>query len=289
MSASADSGEQCDGINDDGASAAALASSLPPIHPKISPPCRTFQALLVLRAQFPQQCGFCVPVLLRHQLYAMGDADKTQTDREIEVMLSRAELRQIRLPLSEGDMAVVFTQDLLAAMRSQFQAYRQLASSPPPPLDAASFEQLATWLDERVFRFHSHFNIAKDDMHSLLEEFLGDAHGDKVDAVVSLLFRLGFLKAVDSTKYGWTLPRLGAFVGWLTKGRNELLTRFRRCRFKEILELEVRQKPLKQSQLGMAFHIQDLVGRGTLHRIPTTSGDLLRLAGEVQNRQMTWA
>ncbi|CEM18714.1 unnamed protein product [Vitrella brassicaformis CCMP3155] len=61
------------------------------------------------------------------------------------------------------------------------------------------------------------------------------------------------------------------------------------CRFKEMLELEVRQKPSKQSQLGVTFHIQDLVGRGTLHRILTASGDLLRLAGEVQNRQMTWA
>ena len=57
----------------------------------------------------------------------------------------------------------------------------------------------------------------------------------------------------------------------------ELLGMLKRRRYPEMFAKELHKKRLVHSQLGMRFHVRDLVGLGTLAQSQTTSGLLLRV------------
>lgn len=75
-----------------------------------------------------------------------------------------------------------------------------------------------------------------------------------------------------------TLPSVGPFVNSMLKGRREVTGIVRRTKFKEILESDMKRRKLKQSQLGMQFHLTDLLAQKVLVSVQTTHGALLQLS-----------
>ena len=53
-----------------------------------------------------------------------------------------------------------------------------------------------------------------------------------------------------------------------------------RKRYREASMKEVAKKRLRASELGIQWHVRDLIGRGLVMRVITTSGPLLRAAAK---------
>ena len=57
----------------------------------------------------------------------------------------------------------------------------------------------------------------------------------------------------------------------------DLLSMLSRRRHPEIFIKELEQKKLSQSLLDSRFHIRDLIGLGSISKVETTSGPLIRI------------
>ena len=53
---------------------------------------------------------------------------------------------------------------------------------------------------------------------------------------------------------------------------------FARRRRRELFSRDLAARPLRSSLLGLRFHLRDLLGSGTLVRVPTPAGEVLRMA-----------
>ena len=53
---------------------------------------------------------------------------------------------------------------------------------------------------------------------------------------------------------------------------------FARRHRREMFLRELAARPLRSSQLGLRFHLRDLLGSGALVRVATPAGEVLRMA-----------
>eukprot|EP00920_Eleutheroschizon_duboscqi_P029444 GHVT01071503.1.p1 GENE.GHVT01071503.1~~GHVT01071503.1.p1 ORF type:complete len:248 (-),score=30.98 GHVT01071503.1:15-758(-) len=111
----------------------------------------------------------------------------------------------------------------------------------------------------------------------------------RVERLVNLLFRCEVLKQESKRTYAFYVPKLGLFMQAIRKGRSELLGRLKRCRFKEQLRLQLEKTPLRSSPLSIRMLILDLMGKQLLKQVPTTSGDLIQLRGQMKGGRIVYS
>ena len=84
----------------------------------------------------------------------------------------------------------------------------------------------------------------------------------------------------DTVSYWTAIPNAGPVLGWMRKGRVEILAMLKRAKYREVLRRDLLKRKLRGSKLGMPFHIADVVGLGLVTSIKTTSGDLYRFKAD---------
>ena len=77
--------------------------------------------------------------------------------------------------------------------------------------------------------------------------------------------------------YWLSIPRMGKFVKQVIDGRKKIMRIISKRPFKEILELELLQRRVKDSDFNIQWYVRDLMGRDDVTVLNTTSGKLIRL------------
>eukprot|EP01083_Nonionella_stella_P039079 106256_1 len=233
----------------------------------MSIPSDTYMGLQLLRQDFPLH-GQMMPVLLLHQLYTIVK-DRTEVDREIDSMKRRNEIRLFRL-FSTGteDYAAVFTEDYLDFIKG----IRENVDSDK--------QQVLDSLVNKLLPQHCDIGISKVSLGEIVHS--GSMRLSKEDCV-TFLAQCGLFVVRDATGLWFSIPNISPLVHGIQNGRKEIQTMIRRKRYKEILQTELVKKPLRTSNLGIHYHMRDMIGAGLLQETKTTCGPLLRLV-EVKNR-----
>ncbi len=81
----------------------------------------------------------------------------------------------------------------------------------------------------------------------------------------------------DANSYYFNIPNSGNFWTSCLKGRKEVLSLIQRHKFKELPLTELEGKKVHSSNLGIAFHIKDLIGLELIETLPSRNGTLIRL------------
>lgn len=84
--------------------------------------------------------------------------------------------------------------------------------------------------------------------------------------------------AFGQSCYLFSMPGAGPAVKGISGGRKEMVDALGRRKYPEMLESELMKRKFKASPLGMRWHLRDLLGSGTLVRLQTTVGPLIRVA-----------
>ncbi|KAE9460640.1 hypothetical protein C3L33_07397, partial [Rhododendron williamsianum] len=199
----------------------------------------TLVALRIMRAQFPHLDKVSVqPFILRSQLYS-SVKDRTQVDRELELLRRERVLRVFKLNTGQDDHAIMFIDDYFNQIKravTRMQAKKQD--------DLVVFEWFKTYvLDSKL-----ETSIGHEELCSFLS-----SGGNVKDQHISLLISAGLL------------------------GRKELLSFLNRRKYKEMMLASLEKKNLRLSPLDMRFHLRDLIGSGHLKTIETPSGLVVRM------------
>ncbi|KAL0033609.1 hypothetical protein WJX79_007484 [Trebouxia sp. C0005] len=233
----------------------------------------TLLALQLLRSQFPAKAReVIVPFMLRSQLYSLVD-DRTLVDRELDELRRDRVVRVLKLPTAPDDYAFMLSEDYATAVLQQ-QHLMQEAGTPVEQL------QVFSWFRERVLARCPDNSITH---HDVLRQLSADRKHKRRDEVteqhISLLLNCGLLTRHLTQKdtYWFALAGIGPLIKSLVKGRKDLLGMLSRRRYPEMFVKELEQKKLSQSLLDSRFHIRDLIGLGSIAKVDTTSGPLLRI------------
>nr|XP_043610516.1 serine/threonine-protein kinase 19 [Erigeron canadensis] len=224
----------------------------------------TMVALNMMRAQFPHSDKVTIePFILRSQLYS-SVKDRTQVDRELELLRRDKVLRIFKLNSGQDDHAVMFMEDYLKQMKQAVKSMETKKQS-----GFAVFE----WFEVHVIHSKPEPCIGHQELCSLL------SIGGKVkDEDISLLMNAGLLtrQLIDPDMYWFAIPNIGSLLKALTQGRKELLSLLNRKKYKEMMLALLEKKRLRLSPLDIRFHLRDLLGSGHLKTVHTPSGLVVR-------------
>ncbi|KAH7836800.1 hypothetical protein Vadar_005842 [Vaccinium darrowii] len=225
----------------------------------------TLVALRIMRAQFPLLDKVSVqPFILQSQLYS-SIKDRTQVDRELELLRRERVLRVFKLNTGQDDHAIVFMDDYLNQIKravTRMQAKKQD--------DLVVFE----WFKTHVLDSKLETSIGHDELCALLS-----SGGNVKDQHISLLISAGLLtrQLIDPNLYWFAIPNIGSLLKSLSQGRKELLSFLNRRKYKEMMMASLEKKNLRLSPLDMRFHLRDLIGSGHLKTVETPSGLVVRV------------
>lgn len=225
----------------------------------------TLVALHMMRAQFPKVEKVSIqPFILRSQLYS-SIQDRTQVDRELELLMREKVLRIFKLNTGQDDHAIMFMEDYVKQIELVVKR-----------MEAKKQENLAVfeWFKTHVIAARLEPSIEHQELCSLLSS------GGKVkDEHISLLINAGLLtrQLIDPNMYWFAIPNIGSVLKGLSQGRKELLSFLNRTKYKEMMLAPLEKKRLKLSPLDMRFHLRDLIGSGRLKTFHTPTGLVVRL------------
>eukprot|EP00591_Stephanopyxis_turris_P007683 CAMPEP_0195516874 /NCGR_PEP_ID=MMETSP0794_2-20130614/8879_1 /TAXON_ID=515487 /ORGANISM="Stephanopyxis turris, Strain CCMP 815" /LENGTH=457 /DNA_ID=CAMNT_0040645581 /DNA_START=80 /DNA_END=1454 /DNA_ORIENTATION=+ len=80
-----------------------------------------------------------------------------------------------------------------------------------------------------------------------------------------------------NSAYWFSLPGMGEAAKHVTNGRNEMLTKLKCARYKEISRNALEQKLLRTSKLSPEFHVRDLISIGKVDVKETAAGMFVKL------------
>ena len=236
-------------------------------------------AINYLRAQFPKDAGVA-PFCLKTQLYCVL-TDRTITDRELDELRHANAVRYFKLPAGSDECAIMLTSDYAAAGEACRPA-AAAAGTPPPLL------RTFAWFCERVLPRCTDPAIPHERLIELLSsDPSGGAQRERAnERHLGLLLQHCCLTRQVPTGAGrgavggyvFCMPGAGAAVKGVDAGRREILAALRRRKYPEMLEAELEKRKLRQSPLGMRWHVRDMLGGGALVRTSTTVGALIRVA-----------
>ncbi|XP_067172992.1 inactive serine/threonine-protein kinase 19-like [Apteryx mantelli] len=225
----------------------------PPLH---GSPQAVEAALRDVAALFPRGLfgDALPPLVLRHQLYSLV-RDRTAVDRHLNRLRDEGRIRLLHLGFEADALGVVFTEPYTA------KVLQAVAGKPQAGLVRRFLETAVAACPELSYE-QSRMRV------------LGFA-----DADVTQLVAAGVLTVRDAGSWWLAVPGAGRFIKAFVRGRRALLAVIRRSRYKEVALAELGQRrSLAGARLGVAYHVHDLVGAQLVHRIPSASGTLLRLA-----------
>lgn len=259
-------------------------------------------ALEVLRSQFPVNASRPLPVALMSQIYSLVK-DRTEVDRSLDRACKRGEVRMFMAPGSSTERLVLKIEDYRKSLRDSLKraAVAQecgwgagLTNRQPGRRDREA-QQGASVRAEIVFeRFssrvlpeHTGLCLSKKDLCRLLdlgsrgagtkEEGESEGMSEEDKQVIDLLTKAGAVASRDAFTLWFTPVGCGTLLHEAVSGREELMTIVGRYKFGEVLVRELSKKRLRGSSLGVRFHLRDMVGRGLVELIETTSGPMVKL------------
>ncbi|CAO2826603.1 unnamed protein product [Amaranthus hypochondriacus] len=225
----------------------------------------TLVALQMMRAQFPKlEKVYVKPFVLRSQLYS-SIKDRTQVDRELELLKRDNVLRVFKLNTGQDDHAVMFLEDYIHQI--------DIVSKKIATKNDGDFAVFG-WFKSHVLMSKLEPSIAHQELCSLL------AAGGKVkEEHISLLVNAGIItrQLIDPNMYWFAIPNVGPILKGISKGRKELLSLLNRRKYKEMMLASLEKKRLQFSPLDMRFHLRDLIGSGHLRTFQTPTGIVVRV------------
>ncbi|KAM4077389.1 hypothetical protein ACJW30_12G134800 [Castanea mollissima] len=202
----------------------------------------TLVALRMMRAQFPRIDKVSIqPFVLRSQLYS-SVKDRTQVDRELELLRREKVVRIFKLNTGQDDHAIMFLDDYLNQMENVVKRFEEKKEG-----------------DLDVFKwFRTHV------INSKLEPSIEHQELTR--------------QLIDPNMYWFAIPNIGSVLKGLSQGRKEVLSSLNRRRYKEMMLASMEKKRLRFSPLDMRFHLRDLIGSGHLKTVQTSTGLLVRVS-----------
>ena len=262
-------------------------------------PSDTLARFQSMRQEFPIHSAVVdIPVMLEHHIYGYTD-NRTKSNQELEFLVANNILRRLHVTTGDDEMLVVFNKDYKGLVRHACDVLQKKRAKTDASDSAASANALAvSLLDvyERVIldKIPGVFVTAKEletlYARHLPQEGRRDGKTSKTDAVgrreISTVLREhGFLmqRSFDNgdadcgETYWLSIPRMGKFVKQVIDGRKKIMRIISKRPFKEILELELLQRRVKDSDFNIQWYVRDLMGRDDVTVLDTTSGKLIRL------------
>ncbi|VTJ75641.1 serine/threonine-protein kinase 19 [Marmota monax] len=194
------------------------------------------------------------PIVLRSQVYSLLP-DRTVADRQLKELQEQGEIRIIQLGFDLDAHGIVFTEDYRT---------RVLKACDGRPYAGAVQKFLASVLP------------ACGDL-SFQQEQMTQTFGFR-DPEITHLVKAGVFTVRDAGSWWLAVPGAGRFIKYFVKGRQAVLGMVRKAKYRELLlsELLGRRAPATV-QLGLAYHVHDLIGAQLVDCVSTTSGTILRL------------
>jgi len=243
----------------------------------------TYLSLQFLRSQFPRLEKVQVPpLILRNQLYSLL-IDRTQADRDLDLLRRKNVVRMFKLPTGADDYAIVFTQDYVAKvdLASQIAARKS---------GAEAHEDAFNWFKEVLLPRCTELSIAQVELQQIFSSSMDpkqlplQAGPGVLDSWVTVLVQAGFLTRKASSGafaagecHWFSIPSIGLLSKSLIEGKAEIARLLSQRKFNQILESLLEKHKMRSSLLGIKFHLRDMVGCQLIKSTPTTCGSLLTL------------
>ncbi|XP_033108440.1 serine/threonine-protein kinase 19-like [Anneissia japonica] len=191
------------------------------------------------------------PIIIKHQLYNVIK-NRTHVDKQVNELRDSKEIKLLKLGTGPDEFSIVFTKDYVEHVNKQL---------PDRPV---------------VKRFLSSI-VEKTNSVSVDKRMLVD-HLEFKDEEITELVNGGVLNVRDVGSWWIAVPGAGYFIRHFTKGRDAILRTIRNSKYKQILLRELETRDLKATKtLGMQYHIQEILGSGSVSKFDTTSGTMVRI------------
>lgn len=215
------------------------------------------EAIAYLWALFPRRLfnDSLPPMFMRHQLYSLC-RDRTTVDRSLSALQQDGEVCLFQPGFDPDTFLAVRKEDFLRAVLRRIDG-------------SSGAAVVRRFLDSGLFT-PSKISYNREEMMER-QRFS--------DAEITQLVRAGVFTVRDAGSWWLSIPGAGKFSKHYTKGRKALLSQISRSRYKEVLLTDLStRKPPPALQLGMEYHIHDIIGAGLVDCVSTPSGILLRLS-----------
>eukprot|EP01095_Lingulamoeba_sp_RSL-Kostka_P011194 TRINITY_DN4194_c0_g1_i2.p1 TRINITY_DN4194_c0_g1~~TRINITY_DN4194_c0_g1_i2.p1 ORF type:complete len:321 (+),score=72.38 TRINITY_DN4194_c0_g1_i2:118-1080(+) len=231
-----------------------------------------------------------MPVILKSQIYSMFPAkDYTNIEIEIQQMIRNNKIKIFKITNETGNNQEIymFTNDYSDLIKKtklrfsskytakQLEIYDMFISNVIPYIETISITQsvLISLLfeegdcdeDEEFFKEKKKLKNQSEILKPLTQ------------TGILLSKASSFSILSDEIEYYFGIPLSGSFFKQVIDGRKEILTAIRRKRFKEYYINELKKRTLKKTNLGVDFHLKDLIGLGYIEKVQSTTGELVRI------------
>jgi len=211
------------------------------------------KVLRELSVLFPEE-KFCkrVPrVVMKHMIYSRL-TNRTKVDKEIDELQHNGVVRMFKLGGEQESLAILFEKDFIELIK------RRCANS-------SLIEKFVKNLLKKI----RDINVDKSTLAQS-----GFSENDIKGLVQDCL-----LTVRSATTYWFCFPGAGEFMKCYIKGRQAIISAIKKSKYQQILQNELESRNMKKTvQLGVAYHIHDIIGADLVSSVPTSSGPLLRFS-----------
>jgi len=224
-------------------------------------PSDTEVALQSLRQYYEQHVpdAKIPPAILKNQIYSYV-TDRTGVDRELNQLQENHKIRIFKILCLTDEYAILLTEDYVRLINNAKATWKD----PSATLIFDNFSELVT---------------TKSLGLTISKQMIMDLAGSTSKKNTQLLVRSGLLVSRDKSSYWFNIPGTGTLYSTCLAARKEILQILNRQRFKETLEQDLLKKKLRYVKLdiGVVYHIKDMIGANILARKMTTSGSLIHI------------
>ena len=223
----------------------------------------TQAALLYLKSLFPtDKFLYRVPtIILKHQLYSILE-NKTEVDRQLSLMQDAGEIQLFKLFSGTDEFAVVSMSDYQDHIKN-------------------CTRNKSMDVQDTVGNFICNILPKIKDV-SLDRESLDNF--EMTEEIITVLMNAGVLIRRDIGSWWISIPGSGQYMKNLCSGRKAILRMIKQQKYKEILERELEKRTINtHSNLGISYHLHDIIGAEMVTKVKSASGHLIRLSNVDSN------
>jgi len=214
---------------------------------------QTQKALQELALLFPEE-KFCqrVPrVIMKHMVYSHV-TNRTKVDKEIDELQHNGVIRMFKLGGEQESLAILFESDFIQLIK------RRCNNS----------SLIEKFIKNVLTKIHD-INIDKSKLAQS-----GFSENDIKGLVEDRL-----LTVRTPSTFWFCFPGAGEFMKSYIKGRQAIISAVKKSKYQQILQNELEARNMKKTvQLGVAYHIHDIIGADLVSCVSTSSGPLLRFS-----------
>ncbi|KAI9562426.1 hypothetical protein GHT06_013396 [Daphnia sinensis] len=229
-------------------------SAQPPVQQCIAKDIRqSEEALRQMLLLFPEEkfLGRVPRVVMKHMIYSRIP-NRTLVDKEIDELNQTGVIRLFKLGSEEESLAILF-----------MEQYEELIER------RCTDSALAKRFIINVLKKIKEISVEK--------AVLANAGFTETD--IKTLINNCLLTVRTSTTYWFVFPGAGEFMKAYTKGRQNIIHLIRKSKYQQILQNELEQRDMRKTvQLGIRYHVHDIIGADLVICVNTTSGNMLRFS-----------